>query len=133
MTDVTVDDGDIIPAGEGFYKIWRLKNIGVCTWTTDYDLIFASGDRMSGEKAVPLTYDVAPGHTIDVAVYLTAPLKKGSYTGYWKLRNAAGYAFGIGGDYVTAFWVDITVKGIAEAYDTPFEFYHQLLSGRMGQ
>ena len=123
VADVTVDDGDIIPAGEGFYKIWRLKNIGVCTWTTDYDLIFAYGDRMCGEKAIPLTYDVAPGHTIDVAVYLTAPLKKGSYKGYWKLRNAAGYAFGIGGDYVTAFWVDITVKGTAEAYDTPFEFY----------
>jgi hypothetical protein len=78
---------------------------------------------MGGEKVVPLTYDVAPGHTIDVAVYLTAPDKKGSYKGYWKLRNDSGYAFGIGGDYVTAFWVDITVKGSETAYDTPFEFY----------
>lgn len=123
VKDVTIDDGDIIPAGEGFYKIWRLKNIGVCTWTTDYDLIFAYGDRMAGEKAIPLTYDVAPGETIDVAVYLQAPTKKGEYKGFWKLRNDSGYAFGIGGDYNTAFWVDITVKGSVTAFDTPYNFF----------
>ncbi len=123
MDDVTIDDGDIIPAGQGFYKIWRLKNIGVCTWTTDYDLIYSYGDRMGGEKTIPLTYDVAPGHTIDVAVYLHAPDKKGSYKGYWKLRNAKGYTFGIGWDYDTEFWVDITVKGTETVYDTPFAFY----------
>ncbi len=122
VADVTVEDGTVIPAGQGFYKTWRLKNIGTCTWTTDYDLIYSYGDRMDGAKVVPLTYDVAPGHTIDVAVYLTAPDTKGEYKGYWKLRDESGNTFGIGNDYDTEFWVDIVVKRAAGPYDTPFDF-----------
>lgn len=122
VADVTVEDGDIIPAGQGFYKTWRLKNIGTCTWTTDYDLIYSYGDRMEGAKVVPLTYDVAPGHTIDVAVFLRAPDEKGDYKGYWKLRDESGNTFGIGGNYDGEFWVEIQVKHAAAPYDTPFDF-----------
>lgn len=124
VADVTVDDGETMSPNESFYKIWRLKNVGTCTWTKDYDLVFVSGDRMDGEKEVPLTYNVAPGNTIDVAVYLTAPDKKGVFQGFWMLRSGNGYRFGFGPYADQAFWVKINVKKSAPSeYDTPFSFY----------
>ncbi len=122
VTDVTIPDGTVVKAGEGFYKTWRLKNIGTCTWTTDYDLLYSYGDRMEGSKSVPLSYNVAPGQTIDVAVYLRAPDVKGYYKGYWKLRDESGNTFGIGPNFDGEFWVQIQVKHTASSYDTPFEF-----------
>jgi hypothetical protein len=122
VSDVTIEDGTIVKAGEGFYKTWRLKNIGTCTWTTDYDLIYSYGDRMEGNKSIPLSYNVPPGRTIDVAVFLRAPEEKGYYKGYWKLRDENGNTFGIGPDYNGEFWVQIQVKHKATSYDTPFDF-----------
>jgi hypothetical protein len=43
ITDVTVPDGTTFPAGTTFTKTWRLKNVGSCTWTTSYQLVFYSG------------------------------------------------------------------------------------------
>ena len=40
ITDVTVPDGTQFAPGEVFTKTWRLKNIGTCTWTPDYDIAF---------------------------------------------------------------------------------------------
>ncbi len=123
IADVTIEDGEVVKANESFYKIWRLKNVGTCTWTTDYDLVFVDGDLMDGDKAVPLTYDVDPGETIDVAVYLTAPAKKGTYKGFWMLRSANGARFGFGPYADKLFWVSIVVKSTAPSfYDTPFSF-----------
>jgi len=40
VKDITVVDGAIMAPGEGFKKTWQLSNVGSCTWTTDYDLVF---------------------------------------------------------------------------------------------
>jgi hypothetical protein len=122
VEDVTVEDGEVFNPGETFNKVWRLKNIGTCTWTTDYNLVYVEGDRMGGAKAVPLTHNVKPGQTIDVGVFLTAPDAKGDYQGFWMLRDDDGYRFGIGANYDIAFWVEIRVKGGAVSYTTPFDF-----------
>jgi hypothetical protein len=122
IDDVTIDDGAIIPGGQGFYKVWRLKNIGSCTWTTDYDLVYASGDLMKGDKVVPIPGPVPPGGTMDVSVYLYAPTTPGSYTGYWQLRDESGNWFGIGDDAEGAFWVSIKVKTPPGPLHTPYDF-----------
>ena len=44
VADVTVPDGTRYDPGATFTKTWRLKNIGTCTWTTSYTLVFDSGD-----------------------------------------------------------------------------------------
>lgn len=111
ITDVSYADGSSVGRGASFTKTWRLKNIGTCTWTTSYALVFISGDAMNGPTAVALPATVAPGQTIDLSVNLTAPSTDGHYRGYWKLRNAAGSVFGIGNAADTSFWVDINVSG----------------------
>lgn len=108
IKDVTVEDGADFEPNESFTKTWRLKNIGTCPWTSDYDLVFYNGDAMGGPASQALTVaSVAPGATIDVSVDLTAPNSEDGYRGNWILRNDSGIIFGMGGE--NPFWVDIEV------------------------
>ena len=111
VRDVTIPDGTLLNPGEVFTKTWRLKNIGTCTWTPEYDVVFYGGAQMSG-TAMQIPGYVAPGQSIDVAVTFTAPSNAGHYTGYWLLRNQYGGLFGTGASADETFFVDIYVKDI---------------------
>lgn len=119
IADVTVPDGTQFNPGAVFTKTWRLKNVGTCTWTTSYMLVFDSGDKMGGPDAVNLPKAVAPGQTVDLTLTLTAPSSAGSYRGFWKFQNASGIRFGIGADGTKSWWVDIKVAGPAATPGTP--------------
>jgi hypothetical protein len=108
ISDVTIPDNTEITANNGFTKTWRLKNIGSCTWTSGYRLVFSHGDRMNAPDAVVVTGgSVSPGSTVDVSVNLTAPADAGTYQGYFKLRSPEGVVFGIGSGGQNAFFVKI--------------------------
>jgi hypothetical protein len=94
VSDVTVPDNTNFNPGDTFTKTWRIKNVGTCSWTSSYTLVFASDNQMNGPSSVALTGNVNPGDTVDLSVNLTAPGTAGTYTGNWKLRNAAGLSFG---------------------------------------
>lgn len=82
----TIPDDTVFASGEAFTKSWTFKNIGTCTWNTDYKLVFATGDAMSGPASVNLTSAVVPNAQVTISVDLTAPTDEGTYTGYWKLQ-----------------------------------------------
>lgn len=105
VADVTVPDDTEFVEGETFSKTWRIKNIGSCEWTSDYEWIFISGDQMSGPPSQVLGQTVAPGAQADITVSMTAPTEAGDYLGYWQLRNSDGERFG------DTPWVDIKVVG----------------------
>lgn len=111
LADVTYSDGSIVPRNTTFVKIWRIRNVGTCAWTTSYTLVFSGGDGMNAPATVPMPGSVAPGQYIEIPVTLTSPGTDGKYRGYWKIRNASGALFGIGAQADTAFWVDIRVTG----------------------
>jgi hypothetical protein len=118
LADVTYADGSLVTRNSTFVKIWRIKNVGTCTWTSSYAVVFTGGDAMGGSAATALAKTVNPGETIDLPVTLKSPNTDGRYRGYWKLRNASGGLFGIGNLADTAFWVDIKVTGPSYiAYD----------------
>lgn len=97
VTDITVPDGQEYDPETKFTKTWRLLNDGSCTWNTNYQLYFVTGDRMSGPKSQQMTaIEVPPGASIDVSVELRSPEEVGTYRGYWGLKNADGVEFGIG-------------------------------------
>jgi len=110
VTDVTIEDDTALAPGVTFLKVWRLRNVGECTWTTDYALVFVDGDQMDGADEISLPSDVAPEETVDLSVELTAPEEEGTYQGNWQLRNDVGQLFGIGKEWDEAFWVRIAVE-----------------------
>ncbi len=109
IKDVSIPDGALINPGQAFTKTWRLKNIGACTWTRDYDLVFVGGQTLGAPTRVGLPESVAPGESIDLSVLMKAPSSEGTYTGYWMLADANGNRFGIHDDASGSFWVRIKV------------------------
>jgi len=108
VADVTIPDGTEIYPGTLFTKTWKLSNAGTCAWTTDYQVVFSSGNAMGAAATYKLAATVAPGQTVDISIEMTAPAENGEYTGNWVLKNAAGQAFGIG-KTVGPFYVQIKV------------------------
>lgn len=107
--DVTVPDDTVMQPGQAFTKIWRLQNVGTCSWTEAYAVTYFSGEQMGAPASVPLRGRVDPGQSVDISVDMVAPLKPGKYQGNWKLRNASNVLFGIGPGGSAPFWVRIIV------------------------
>lgn len=123
VKDMTVADEAEFPPLSEFTKVWRLKNIGTCTWTTDYRLIFDGGDKLGG-ATVKFPKNVAPGEVVDIAVSLQAPGSKGTYKGYWILKDNNENQFGIGARGKSPVWVLINVvnQPPRDAYDFAANF-----------
>jgi hypothetical protein len=107
--DVTIPDDTILEPGQAFTKIWKLENVGSCTWNKDYAAVFFYGDLMSAMEVVPIASYVEPGQSVEIAAEMVAPGVIGPYQGNWKLRNANGDLFGIGPTGDSPFWVRIIV------------------------
>ena len=118
VSDVTIPDDTSIELNQTFTKIWRLKNVGTCTWTSGYQVVFDSGDLMGGPAAQQLTNGtVAPNQTIDVSIDLKAPGTAGTYKGNWRLREPGGTLFALS---TGPFWVQIKAQpAIASLPDWP--------------
>jgi hypothetical protein len=97
INDTSVPDGTVMAAGQEFIKTWKVKNTGTCSWTTGYRIVFGysnpPNEKMSG-LPTPLTVEIAPNADAEISIKLKAPLKSGTYSGYWKLANNNGYPFG---------------------------------------
>lgn len=94
--DVTIPDGTMIPPNTPFTKTWTVKNIGTCTWTPDYQIVYDGGDLLGSPMAVPMVdRNVAPGETAQISITLTAPPDNKRHYSYWKFRNDKGGVFGV--------------------------------------
>jgi hypothetical protein len=109
--DVTIPDGTSMIAGTHFLKTFRIRNVGTCTWTTSYAMVFVAGNLMGAPSTViNLPSSVAPGQTMDFSINMVAPATIGHYRSYWRFRNASGTQFGLGSGMIT-FFADINVTG----------------------
>ncbi len=111
VTDVTYPDGSIIGRGATFTKIWRIKNVGTCTWTTSYALVYSNGEKFGASSAISMPASIGPGETVNLPIELVAPKSEGRYIGNWLLRNASGVLFGVGVSGNSNLYVDIHVSG----------------------
>jgi len=109
LVSETIPDGTVMQPGETFWKTWRLRNSGTCTWNSAYKIIYWSGDQMGGLAEYQFPEVTAPGDEVDVTVFLKAPASNGNVTGYWKLQSEWGGQFGVG-QYDQPFYVQINVN-----------------------
>lgn len=113
--DVTIQDDTRFHPGEYFSKTWRLINVGSCSWTRDYAVVWFSGTELGLVQAQPLSKEVRSGQAVDITIDMAAPQEPGTYQSNWKLRNAQGNLIGIGPKGDAPFWVRIVVVAV----DTP--------------
>ncbi len=93
VADLNLLDGTHLMPGTPFTKTWQVRNIGTCTWTTDYQLKFIGGSQLH-ESIVNVPQAVQPNATVDISIVLSAPTTAGSYRGRWRLFAADGTPFG---------------------------------------
>lgn len=115
ISDETIPDGTVFtPGKKNIEKTWKIKNDGTCTWTTLYSAAAFSNDPtdpvITGQGSVLMKTNVAPGAIVTISVSLTAPDKEGTYTQYWKMYDADGKPFGIGGPAGAGWYVQIKVS-----------------------
>ena len=96
----TIPDDTIFDLGTSFNKTWTVINSGTCDWTTNFQLVYLSGDQMGGVSPTFLSSNVPAGNIIDLTLPLTAPAKAGTYRGDWALQAEDG-------TMVAYFWVQI--------------------------
>lgn len=95
VSDVTIPDGSDVGASTPFNKVWRVRNAGVCAWTTGYGLVRTSTSAgFNAAEGAPLAAVVNPGDSADVAIGLTSPAAGGSYQAAYRLRAPDGTLFG---------------------------------------
>ncbi|HMD88677.1 MAG TPA: NBR1-Ig-like domain-containing protein [Anaerolineaceae bacterium] len=115
-SDVTIPSGTVLEGGTSFVKTWQILNSGTCSWNTNYQLIYTSGNSFSAPTVVNLPNSVAPGNTVDVSVSMVAPTVLGTYQGYWEFRSDQGIVFGVGTNANTPIAVQIVVGSIGASF-----------------
>lgn len=118
--DFTVPDLTTFTPGVSFTKIWQVKNIGSCTWTTQYNLVYVSGAQMSGKKTSSLPQAVPPGATVNLSLKLESPEEPDTYQGAWMLQAPDGKLFGVGQNADVP--ITVKVKVIASPAGQAFNF-----------
>ena len=91
--DITVEDGTQFSPNTAFTKTWRVQNTGSCAWEAGSQLVFVSGDALSGPGSVNVP-PVEIGATADISVNFTSPGTAGTYKSYWQMRRPGGSQFG---------------------------------------
>ena len=121
IADLNLDDNNmttppVMAPGQAFKKGWRIQNSGTCTWDSSYFLDYLTGNdpaaRMGGQPT-PIVGTVPPGAQYDMFVDLVAPLKPGTYQGFWGMNNLQGQNFG------DRIWVGIQVPAPPTATPLP--------------
>ncbi len=110
----TIPDGTKLDIGQTFTKIWTFKNVGTCTWTQAFSLVWQQGEAFGTKGTIPFSaftdVDILPGEHLTVEVKMQAPGTAGTYKGYWLLRSDGGILFGLGPDGRAWFWTEIKVE-----------------------
>lgn len=110
----TIPDGTKVEIEQTFTKIWTFKNVGTCTWTQGFSLVWQQGEAFGTKGTIPFSdftdVDILPGEHLTVEVKMLAPGEAGTYKGYWMLRSDAGVLFGLGPDGRAWFWAEVKVE-----------------------
>jgi hypothetical protein len=110
VKNLSIGDNTQFESGVPIVKVWQIRNVGTCTWTTAYTLNFFGGEPMGGPASVNLSQDVPPGETIDISLNLITPNSPGPFSGNWVLKDATGNAFGLGPQANVPLVINIAVK-----------------------
>jgi hypothetical protein len=116
--DVSVPPGTRLQPGEAFVKTWRVQNTGSCTWTSQYSLVFVTGEQMTSQSQVAWSSEIPPGGTLEVSVDMAAPSTPGLYQSEWLLRSPTGETFGLGANGSMPLVARIEVAAAARATPT---------------
>jgi uncharacterized protein affecting Mg2+/Co2+ transport len=93
VADVTIPDDTRMTPGQPFVKTWRVRNTGERPWGSGFRLVFVKGTAMTTVRSIPLP-PCAPGQEVEISIQQSAPTRRGTYFGDWRMRDDRGNLFG---------------------------------------
>jgi hypothetical protein len=118
VAHVTYPPGSIVQPDTGFFKIWSVQNIGSCTWTPGYSLVYHSGFQLGGQSPRYLGGYFQPGEFVQIGIQLYSNPQPNTYQSNWILKDAQGNTFGAGSGGDQPLLVEIIVPGQSQPYTT---------------
>ncbi len=112
VADVTIPDYSHFDKKETFTKTWEVKNVGTCSWTTDYKAVYSHGASLGAPLSIPLS-ETGPGSTLNISADMAAPPTDGKFQTFYQLVNSSGQAMPI--DAGDTLWTLITVGNYVQA------------------
>lgn len=108
------------PVDSGFNKMWKVKNIGTCTWTENFSLVLIAAykdGQLTGEAFgnPPVIFPVfhrtiIPNDYAWVSINMKTPSEPGIYAMYYKFQTEDGKIFGIWGQGTEgSLWIKINI------------------------
>ncbi|GAA5836208.1 hypothetical protein JCM9279_002227 [Rhodotorula babjevae] len=109
VSDVTLIDGTVVPAGSMFHKVWSVQNSGTTSWPTGTRLVHVGGfsAKVAGGASRVKSFVVAaaaPGEVVELQCECKAPDDSGHFMDFWRLSAPDGTRFG------DRLWVDCRVE-----------------------
>ncbi len=128
VSHVTYPPGSIVQPDQEFYKSWHVQNIGSCTWTPGYALVYYAGFQLGGRSPLYLSSYIQPGKYVTITTRLYSNPQPGTYQGQWLLQDNQGITFGGGENRNEPLYVEIIVPGqpqpaFTSPASTPPPFY----------
>lgn len=105
LVDETIPDDTVLGPGQGFVKVWNIRNAGVCEWTEDFHWVLTDGQSFRGPEDLRFGKSVMPGEILKVALELSTPNIPGNYEGIYKIYNEENALVTPNG-----FWIRIVVE-----------------------
>ncbi|BGP30814.1 hypothetical protein JCM10296v2_002571 [Rhodotorula toruloides] len=109
VSDITLLDGSIVPAGSEFHKVWAVR-AGSNGWPAGCHLVHVggfSGRYFSGNGDKPSSFEIPaaqPGEIVELQVECKAPEENGRFMDFWRVALPDGTPFS------DRLWIDITVE-----------------------
>lgn len=107
---MTLPDFTEVNAGEQLIKTWEIKNIGGCTWTPAYQLVYNNGARVSAASITPFTKNILPGETVQISIPVIIPETTGRIQTYWYLISDTNQIVGTDTDGKPYLWFKAEVE-----------------------
>jgi hypothetical protein len=89
----------LVPAGRNVDVLYRFRNTGTTTWTSDTHFLISHGPRLNtiwgaNQRFFPPTTNVAPNGILEVLIRLRAPSTPGTYNLQWGMFRKGAYDMG---------------------------------------
>ncbi len=103
QTTVEVDDAELleqtidpllVSPEEHVEWMWKVKNTGNTTWTSDYHVELIRGEAFGAPEVVPLSEEVPPDAEYIVMLLLTSTTSAGDFEGIWSVARDGYGPFG---------------------------------------
>ncbi|GAA5925560.1 hypothetical protein JCM3775_001441 [Rhodotorula graminis] len=109
VSDITLLDGSVVPAGSEFHKVWAVRNSGTSSWPAGTRLVHVGGfsSKVAGGASRVKSFAVAaaaPGEVVEIQCECKAPDDSGHVIDFWRLSTPDGARFG------DRLWVDVSVE-----------------------